>query len=76
MIYIIDKLKTLNIPNEALKEGYYTIYKNKFTFQQYIDNKIKRKQTPGSQHLVGRSCNPSQRIYVKEIATKFTKVVT
>jgi hypothetical protein len=59
----------------ATKEGYYTIYKNKFNFQQYIDNKIRRKQKPGAQKLVGRSCASNKFVYVKEIHDQLAHII-
>jgi hypothetical protein len=57
-----------------LEEGYYTIYENKFAFQQYIDNKIRKKQIPGANHLVGRSCRTDQVVYVKRIYDEYAMV--
>jgi hypothetical protein len=54
----------MKFPKKATKDAY-TIYKNKFAFQQYIDNKINRKDYPGAKHFVGRAC--SRYIYVKKI---------
>jgi hypothetical protein len=75
IIYVIDKLQQPNIAIEALKDGYYTIYRNKFAFQQYIDNKIRKGQRPGTNKLVGRSCSINKFIYVKSIADSNQPIV-
>ncbi|MDR0739291.1 MAG: hypothetical protein LBF00_00135 [Mycoplasmataceae bacterium] len=66
IIYVIDKLHEIKLPKEALINNAYTIYKNKFAFQQYIDNKIRKNKKPGSLKLVGRAYCPRQFIYVKK----------
>jgi hypothetical protein len=60
-------LQKETFPQELFLNGYYTIYKNKFSFQQYIDNKIRKKQELGSHNIVGRSVSSNQSLYVKEI---------
>ncbi|MDR1234740.1 MAG: hypothetical protein LBJ97_01505 [Mycoplasmataceae bacterium] len=67
IIYIIDKTNETWPPKEALLNNSYSIYQNKFTFQQYVDNKIKKDSRPGASKLVGRAINSIQSLYVKKI---------
>ncbi|MDR3329830.1 MAG: hypothetical protein LBS76_00980 [Mycoplasmataceae bacterium] len=70
VIYIIDK-SIMKFPPQAY-EGHYTIYKNKFHFQQYIDNKFNRNDWANMKRPIGRACSPY--LYVKKISGENNKM--
>ncbi|MDR3257452.1 MAG: hypothetical protein LBT17_01505 [Mycoplasmataceae bacterium] len=65
VVYIIDKT-IMKFP-ECAFQGHYTIYKNKFCFQQHISNRIRLNKWHNDHH-VGRACSPY--LYIKKIGQK------